>query len=360
VLELLEDFSETYAEADAKFVARVRAAGAQLTAHIQPGTGPQGERLVTRVARFGPVEANRVLFVESGTHGIEGYCGSGAQLGWVRTGRMARPREVAVVLIHAINPHGFAWGRRETAEGVDLNRNFIDHDVAAPINAGYELLHSAFLCPQLEGPLRDEADAKIATFREEHGEAAFMEALAKGQYTHAGGLYYGGDAPTWSNQALRTILEDEAGAASRVGFIDLHSGLGPFGYGMPICLEAAASDALARVRAAFGESVVAPYDEEDSLVPEVRGHVLEACAQQLSGAEVTAVALEFGTYSIDNDTNTYRDRLWLDAQGDFDSAQGRDIRAAFRRHFYPEAADWKEMMWTRTQQVIRQGLAALR
>jgi len=34
----------------------------------------------------------------------------------------------AAVLVHAINPYGFAWTRRVNEDNVDLNRNFVDHD----------------------------------------------------------------------------------------------------------------------------------------------------------------------------------------------------------------------------------------
>ena len=36
--------------------------------------------------------------------------------------------DLAVLYIHALNPHGFSFWRRVTQEGVDLNRNF--HDFA--------------------------------------------------------------------------------------------------------------------------------------------------------------------------------------------------------------------------------------
>ena len=50
--------------------------------------------------------------------------------GWRGEAVPARP-EQAVLLVHAINPHGFAWSRRVTQENVDLNRNFLV-DFTAP------------------------------------------------------------------------------------------------------------------------------------------------------------------------------------------------------------------------------------
>ena len=36
------------------------------------------------------------------------------------------PEDVAIVLVHALNPFGFAWRRRWNENNVDLNRNFLD------------------------------------------------------------------------------------------------------------------------------------------------------------------------------------------------------------------------------------------
>lgn len=51
------------------------------------------------------------------------------------------PDNVALLLTHAINPHGFAWVRRVTEDNVDLNRKFTPPGVAAPVNAGYAEIH---------------------------------------------------------------------------------------------------------------------------------------------------------------------------------------------------------------------------
>jgi hypothetical protein len=74
----------------------------------------------------------------SSTHGVEGYCGSGFRwTGWQRLGAAGLPSDTAVVMVHAINPYGFAWTRRVTEEGNDLNRNYVDHSRPYPLNEGY-------------------------------------------------------------------------------------------------------------------------------------------------------------------------------------------------------------------------------
>lgn len=68
-----------------------------------------------------------MLALQSATHGVEGFAGSACILDLLRTGAARElPPDTALLLVHAINPWGFAWIRRTTAEGVDLNRNFVD------------------------------------------------------------------------------------------------------------------------------------------------------------------------------------------------------------------------------------------
>ena len=121
-----DSFSATYAVARTKFLAAVKDAKGTHESYEHPAKGPAGEPLWTDVAWFGRHDAERVLVTISGTHGVEGHCGSGAQIDWLRRGELARvPDGIAVMMIHAINPYGFAWTRRVTEDNVDLNRNWI-------------------------------------------------------------------------------------------------------------------------------------------------------------------------------------------------------------------------------------------
>ena len=76
--------------------------------------------------------------VVSGTHGVEGYCGSALQSRWLESCVADRPHEFAVVCLHGLNPYGFSWVRRTNEDNVDLNRNFIDWDRPPPANPGYD------------------------------------------------------------------------------------------------------------------------------------------------------------------------------------------------------------------------------
>ena len=135
--EIFDYFSGNYAQARRAFREAAANVGAALHAYHNPATGPGGIELSTETARLGPQDAERLLVVMSGTHGVECFCGSGLQVGLLKSGLAAEmPRGTAILLIHAINPSGFAWVRRVNENNVDLNRNFVDHARPHPLNAG--------------------------------------------------------------------------------------------------------------------------------------------------------------------------------------------------------------------------------
>src|SRR3569623_177933 len=80
-------FSESYAEARGKFCRAAAEAGGAIRSWLNPNAhGPNGERLYLDTARFGPADATNMLVLISSTHGVEGHCGSGAQIAWLATG----------------------------------------------------------------------------------------------------------------------------------------------------------------------------------------------------------------------------------------------------------------------------------
>jgi hypothetical protein len=77
-------FAQTYAEARGCSWPRPRPAGLDAHAHRHPLLGRDGEELAVDVARFGAADAQRLLIVSSGCHGVEGFCGSGVQVALLR------------------------------------------------------------------------------------------------------------------------------------------------------------------------------------------------------------------------------------------------------------------------------------
>ena len=183
-------FSASYADARSKFLAAARTGGADLSSHVNPHKGPDGGELATDVARLGPPDARRLLVAMSGTHGAEGFCGSGIQTGWLREGRFASlPSDTAILLIHAINPFGFAWVRRVNEDNIDLNRNFIDHNRPYPENAGYRELRD-FICPSKWDPASlARSQEALHAYATQHSPVELQAAIMNGQYWDKEGVF---------------------------------------------------------------------------------------------------------------------------------------------------------------------------
>ena len=125
-------FCSTYQKARTRFLSVCQnAPDVELTSHLHPLKGIAGEDLYLDVAVKGDKTAENFIIVTSGTHGVEGYGGSGIQAACLVSERQPEiPKGTAIILIHAVNPYGFSWTRRVNEDNVDLNRNFVDHSGA--------------------------------------------------------------------------------------------------------------------------------------------------------------------------------------------------------------------------------------
>jgi hypothetical protein len=352
-------FARDYAGARERFRSAAAAVNG-IEAHDNPAMrGPAGEDLSTDVVRIGPQEAECLILASSGTHGVEGYCGSGCQVGWLATGLYRElPPNAALVLIHANNPYGFAYDRRVTEDNVDLNRNFRDHASAPPANTAYAEVHPYLIPQDWHGAAREAADEAILSYIAERGQRTFQSAVSTGQWEFADGLFYGGRAPTWSNRTWRAIINKHTSGARRIVHLDFHTGLGEYGdceviFG-PTHFERAD---LVRARAWYG-AVTCPGDG-DSLSADVQGVIPTALSEEVPGAEITAVALEYGTQPVMNVLNALRADHWLHKHGDTASESGRAIKQQVRAAFYGESDDWKRRVFEKSVEIFRRSLAGL-
>ena len=352
-------FPNSFAQGRSRFREAAQAAGARLSSHAHPARGPSGEPLSTETAWLGPADAGRLLLCMAGTHGAEGFCGSGIQSGWLESGSFTRlPVDTAVLLVHAINPYGFAWVRRVNEGNIDLNRNFIDHAKPAPDSPRYRVLRDA-ICPSAWSA-ESEAGVKqvFAAYAAEHGAMALQEAIMHGQYFDAEGVCFGGTGASWSNRTLRTILKPHAGHVRKFAFIDLHTGLGPYGYGEIISNHWAGDTGNDRVQAWYGTEATSA-DDGSSTSTAISGDTHIGVQHSLRRAEGTGITLEYGTVPVEAMMNAIRADNWLHVHGDLASSQGREIKAEIRSAFYPEKADWKDMVFNRAVDVLQRTMRGL-
>jgi hypothetical protein len=356
---LASAFADDYATARARFRAAASAQSAVLTEQVHPAVkGPAGEPLAIDVALLGAPEASALLVVSSGTHGVEGFCGSGIQVALLEdpsvTGALATAK-AALALVHAVNPYGFAHLRRTNEDNIDLNRNFRDFDRPPPGNPDYAEVHG-FIVPTTWPPGPD-TEQRLGAYLAQHGPGRLQAAVSTGQHDHPDGLFYGGRAPAWSNTALRAIFRAIGTGRRDIGWIDVHTGLGPAGHGEKIFSGPEDATMLARTRAWFGADVTSFYTGSSTSAA-VTGSVSAAAIDACPHARYAGIGLEFGTVPLMQAFGALRADQWLANQRERPPHHVA-IKQALRDAFFVDTDEWKGMVYGQARVAVLQALRGL-
>ena len=355
----IEDyFSSDYVEARSRFLELAEANGFALTHYRNDNAqAPDGSDLFTDVATIGSPDAENLIVLTSGTHGVEGYCGSGVQAALMGEGVLSGHPKVRIALVHAVNPYGFAHNRRVTEDNIDLNRNFLDFGNEEARDNGYGELHPFLVPERWEGEHKQAANAAIGAWQEKHGAAALQQAASGGQYTHSDGIFFGGTEPGWSARTLLHIVAELARSAKRANFIDFHTGLGPYGYGEMIA--AGYPPQVARSFEFYSDYEVTDPDAGTSTSAPIQGTIAHGVERLLTDVETVFVALEYGTVPMNRVMDAVRGDNWLYQRGDLDSPLGQEIKRRIRDAFYCDEPEWKRRVWERALDVTRTTLGNL-
>jgi hypothetical protein len=282
------------------------------------------------VARLGDPDPERVVIISSGLHGVEGYFGSAIQLAWLRLRgmRWSPPARTGLVIVHALNPFGFAWRRRWNENNVDLNRNFLDDrgflqsdpkyresraaysrlsgflNPASPpspwepyrIKAILQVLLSGYAarrrCLDVGGAAPSRWDLPTIC---DLGLRELQKTLPVGQYEYPTGLFYGGSEPEETVQVVRRVLPEWVNGADDVVHVDFHSGLGAYGAYRLLLVDEEGSEQERRVSRHFGPDVVEASDGRTAY--DARGLMARELRDRLPIGHYLCLTAEFGTYS---------------------------------------------------------------
>jgi hypothetical protein len=359
-LDVRAAFAASYAEARDKFHDAARARSLPVERHVHPAArGAQGEELSTDVALLGDPAAACLLVLTSGMHGVEGFAGSAFQVAFLQDeiahSAMARSG-VAVLLHHAVNPYGFSHLRRTNEDNVDLNRNFRNFGDAPVPNAEYASVHRIFV-PD-EWPPGPENAAAVGACVGRLGLAGLQAIITRGQSEFADGLFFAGRAPAWSNTVLHDVLRRHGGHRSRVGWIDFHTGLGPWGHGEKIYSGPDDPVAVARAKAWYGIDVTTVYDGTSTSAA-LSGVSYHAALASCPGAEFTGMALEFGTRPRHEVLDALRAEQWLANHPDVGEPRRSSIKRQMREAFYDDSEAWQAMAYGQARIALLQALRGL-
>ncbi len=203
----------------------------------------------------------------------------------------------ALLFVHAVNPYGFSHLRRDKVneDNVDLNRNFMDFDQPLPTNAPYAEV-APLLLPA-HWPASDADQAALMKVVAERGMGWYQAAVSGGQYQDPGGLFFGGQRPTWSNTRCGAFWR----ALARTGRCCAGSISTPAsGRGVMASRSTwgrTSPREIAKARAIWGAGVTSIYDGS-STSANLTGLAWRAVPQTLGSIDYAGIALEFGTLPL--------------------------------------------------------------
>ena len=199
------------------------------------------------------------------------------------------------VLLHGLNPFGFAWLRRFDENNVDPNRNFL---MAGECYAGAPP-HYADL-DKLLNPQRPPSTVEVFLLKAlpaiaRYGMPALRQAVAVGQYEFPKGLFFGGAGPTRMQELLKQHMPRWLQGSQSVMHLDFHTGLGPKGSCKLLIDSPLSPSARTRLTNWFGaDSFEASSTEGISY--SARGGLGQWCVSQQLVPEYLFACAEFGTY----------------------------------------------------------------
>jgi len=342
---ILDVFSQRYIDAHDKFTAAIETSSIveKTNKHLHPMKGPSGEKLFCDVAWTGDLNAKNVLILISGLHGVEGGVGSAIQTDFVSRHRRL-PADVCVVLIHAINPWGFAWGSRNDHQGIDVNRNFVDFSQKLHQSDSDKIWHKL---------INKSADIQIIG-----ADRDTFDILSEGQYSDSSALYFGGQQPSWSRQCIEQVAGQlKLDEREQVIVVDIHSGLGPYGYGELICDHPVDSSARQTLCEIFGATITEPLLGTSSSGVKYGLHDYFWHGQ---GEHVGFVTLEYGTFGNSEMLKAlFADQQLQQTEIDWQDDDSLAIKHALQDFFCPQEKQWQELVLFRGRQVIEMALAGL-
>jgi len=350
--------ADSYSTARDQFLSSADAHGAEIKSYHNTGIqGLNGESLHCDVAVLGPQNAKKKLIVSSGTHGIEGYCGSMVQRELLGSGALeAAVESVCVLIVHAINPYGFSHFRRVNEDNIDVNRNFIDFTVPIGDDIEYEEFRHAVFPKHWKGSDLSRINKAVSDYTSKHGMHTFQRIFTKGQYQFADDPYFGGTRESWSRTVWQEICRDVAFGCNVIAHIDIHTGLGKFGaceliYG-------------GQPHPKNVETAIDWHGEEFVKVPgdsSLSGVVSGAISSHMDSYPLTniAVGMEFGTVPLPVMLSALIADNWRAFNIGADSELEAQIRREMKSAFFSRNQGWLNDIWKHSVTHVSQAIEKL-
>ena len=310
-----------------------------------------GSDLTVSIAEFPAKRPERVYVLTSGIHGIEGYAGSAVLRALLEsTLPKLSADDTGLVLVHALNPHGFHHFIRVNRNNVDLNRNCAaqDEPLFATNNPEFAALRS------LLGPARPcSASLKerlrfylgIGQAIALSGPNTLRQATLAGQYLDPSGVFYGGVQVQPEIAFFQEVFARIAHTYREVLLTDLHTGYGVRGKAYPLFGRADSDEFRAYTQSGIRDG--GGSDKAYTVSGDLVGYCWKTAKRLRPDGVFNGVVIEIGTHGL-----SMRDQLadlqtviWenqLRHHGAVDAATAESVRTNFRELFYPSQVSWRE------------------
>ena len=364
-MDLADDFPSTYAASRARLLEGLHRLTPRhdvlVDSRALDARGPDGGTLALDFALVGARRPRHALVLSCGTHGVEARVGAAIQHHVIEQvlPRLRLAPDTAIVLQHANNPYGFAWGRRVNESNVDVNRNFLARFDATPSDPDYERLNDVLNPPDLDPAAEAARWAQVEAFVAAHGERRFQQVALGGQYLHPRGMQYGGARREQGTAHLLALVAEHLADARTVHWLDFHTGLGAFGDCEVVTGAPADSDCYRYSTGVFPGWVKSASSGESVSTP-LNGLLDRGIEAALPpGCRFGFGFPEFGTYEPMRVIRAMRADNWLHAHGDPSDTTGRAIRAEILEVFGPASPDWRRRTVGTGLQLVDLALDAL-
>jgi hypothetical protein len=300
----------------------------------------------------------------SGYHGVEGFAGSAIQIAWLL--RQRQQDIPTVVLVHAVNPFGFATWRRTNENNVDLNRNGLHPNEwpkahARDFNTGnYKDFDEILLNPRRAPTLWDlyfniYLVAAVSIFK--HGLVTLKRAMVTGQYHYDKGIFYGGRELQPSLQILDNFFKEHVPQNETATMINVHTGLGPSGQDT-ILTTGNSAISPQELSTVFRGSNIPSLTQSASQVSEgydlVMGTAEDFFSRRFYKQQDWIITQEFGTVS----SVSVGISLVLENMARQFLPEEEAIKWTYllKRAFYKQTSKWRQSILVRGLRVMQQAL----
>lgn len=330
-------YSDSVPEATGKFVAACKEVNGSLEYFNHTMLGPQNETLQATICFLGRLNSRSVVFTISGTHGIEGYAGSMAQISLLHMSHIALSKNISIVNLHMVNPYGAAYVTKENEDNVDQLKNAgmyynlnYDNPILQQLIDGIDL-------PNLwNTTVKYNAFVLFGQLQAQYGADAVNLALKTGQGKRPQGIAYFGSSKSWSSKIIDNVIQKYMSSPTNILLIDWHTAVGEYGYWSYLPLD---GETEYYFKKWAPNASAMTYD----IGLPTGGELVYSFIKKRTGAKrLLRVTWEAGTYDVTPTIDAmFFERLHCRFYGNPTEPFCQQVIANIKEYFYPQNTNWK-------------------